>query len=116
MDMWPSGIRTPSDMKGGISDPLDESTMETGDDAARPVFSRPRQRPWQLSWVDMPFSEYEMLTAFQEEQRASVFLFVHPRTGEAWECRFKSDPITFDEGATEYMSVTCTLQPVRKVY
>ena len=115
MDTFPSGIRAPSRCPGGIFDPLDESTMDTGDDSARPVFSVPRQKPWKWTWEDMPFDEYELLVAFHAEQRASVWLYTHPRTGQTWEMRFKSDPIDYEEGSTAFMPVTCLVQPIRRV-
>lgn len=117
MDTFPSGIRAPSSITGGIFDPLDEATMDTGDDAARAVFSTPRQQPWKLEWPAMPHDEFDLLTAFQAEQRASVWLYTHPRTGQTWEMRFKSDPISFSEEGRRYKTkaVTVAVQPIRRV-
>jgi len=117
MDTFPTGIRPPSSIVGGVFDPLDEATMDTGDDAARPVFSTPRQQPWKMEWATMPFAEYDMLTAFHEAQRASEWMYTHPRNGQTWVCRFRSDPITFSEQGAKWrtIAVTCTVQPIRRV-
>lgn len=115
MDTWPD-IKAPSRITGGISDPLDEATFETGDDAARARFSAPRQQPLTISWPWLSYADYSALEAFQNVQRSSLFIWVHPRTGVAWEARFTSDPFKFEEKAESTgLSVTCTILPVRKV-
>lgn len=115
MDTWPN-IKAPSRITGGISDPLDEATFETGDDAARARFSAPRQQQLTLSWKWLAHGEYDALVAFQEQQRSGLFLWTHPRTGVAWEARFTSDPLRWDEAGGETgMSVTCTILPIRRV-
>lgn len=117
MDTFPAGIRPPSSITGGVFDPLEEATMDTGDAAARPVFSMPRQQPWKMEWAAMPFAEYNLLTEFQKAQRASVWLYTHPRSGQTWEMRFKSDPIAFSEQGAKWrtIAVTVTAQPIRRV-
>jgi len=95
MAVWPEEITSPTGMTGGVSDPFYEDTFETGDDGARPMFSRARQQPVTLTWQRMTEAEYALLKNFQAAQRAAVFVWTHPRTGAAWQARFKSDAISY---------------------
>lgn len=115
MEQWPA-IQNPSTIRGGILDPFVESEAETGDDFARPRFSVPRQKPSQLSWPAMPTSHYHTLCSFQERVRADCFLWTHPRSGQQWVARFRSDPIseTCTGSRPGTFAVDVTLQLIRK--
>lgn len=116
MNVWPD-IAVPSSMSGGIFDPLDEANMETGDDAARPRFSVPRQQPMRLEWAAMSYADFDALVAFHANQRSTPFLWVRPRTGVQWEARFVSNAITHSESRDTpgRLAVQCTIQPIRRV-
>lgn len=115
MDAFPN-ISAPSGMERALSDKYVEATFETGDDAARPLFSTPREQPMTLSWAYMTTADLATLRAFYAAHRATRFLWSEPRTGVQYVTRFVSDCLKWRAmpDVVDGWSVTLTMLPVRE--
>lgn len=87
MNAFPD-IRKPSALSGGLEDPFVEDTFETGNDAARPLFTKPRQAVSTLRWSSLTQADFATLEAFVFSQRATPFSWTHPDTGAEHTARF----------------------------
>lgn len=100
MDTFPS-IMAPSSIERTISDPYIESQFESGDDAARPIFSIPREGPTALKWSSLRKSQFETLRAFCAAHRAVRFLWTHPSEKKLYVVRLKADALRWSEVGTK---------------
>ena len=117
MDNWPD-IALPSSCPFGVRDPLLEDEFQSGDDAARPQFAAPRATQVTLAWNKMHRDDILTLRTFQQSHRASMFLWIDPFTGTAWEARFASEePLKWTPLAKlpNYAQVTAVIKPINEV-
>lgn len=108
-------IRRPSSISGGVRDPLLEDDYQSGDDAARPVFTSATDQPIRIGWKRLSQEELDLLDAFvRGEGRTPGWPWPHPYTGEEWSCRLCADPLSWSAGDDgKGYNATLTIKRIR---
>lgn len=114
LPVFPTSLIACAEISGGLDDPYLEETFESGADAARPLYTSPRESPWALRWPLMSDTEYDALMTFYLANRGTTFLWTD-HTGVAHEVRFTGSPTRWSKSwrAKGYRDITVTIRKVR---
>jgi hypothetical protein len=113
MDSFPT-IAAPARINYGLSDPYLEDEFESGDAAARPEFTVPREKPMSLSWNAMKPADLATLRTFYDGHRGVRFSWTDPVSDEAKTCRFVGDCLSWkvSTALAGHYQVTLTMRRV----
>lgn len=84
-------IKAPNAIDYGVRDPFLEEEFESGDDGARPQFTKSSEDPMTLTWDCMSRADLNALQAHREANRGPSFPWLCPDDGETYNCRYVSN-------------------------
>ena len=109
---FPNTIPLPQyPFKESVFDPINRTSFDSGDVAARPKFTRARKK-FELKWDYLSPEEYAGIEDFFMALRGAAFVWQHPITGKEYTLLWSDDSLDATVPSLHYHSVTVRLEEV----